>query len=156
MEKAAALKIERLLVRLRDQKRESKVKKYHFKQQGLKYSLESAPLEITLQIFSYIEKSKLLKPLNRKLLKIQQHASLWRQITFMHQCNEQTTEAVSLRRSQLFANVVTWSTQLVVLNFKYCQHFDERLCDVISLHANSYSLRELYLDGCEKVNDVAL
>lgn len=87
-EKDAALKIERLLVKLRDRKRERKVKKFRFKLQGLKSSLETVPLEITLQIFSFIEKSKLLKPLNRKLLKIQQHASLWRQINFMHQCNE--------------------------------------------------------------------
>ena len=33
---------------------------------------------------------------------------------------------------------------------------DERVTEIIGFSANSFYLRELYLDGCEKINDQAL
>ena len=46
--------------------------------------------------------------------------------------------------------------QVIVINFKFCSLLDEKVCDLIGQQGNSFTLRELYLDGCEKINDTAL
>ena len=42
------------------------------------------------------------------------------------------------------------------LSLKYCPHVNDEVCIAIAEHANPYYLRELYLDGCDKINDTAL
>jgi hypothetical protein len=54
------------------------------------------------------------------------------------------------------SKVLKNAEQVIVINFKFCSLVDEKVCDVIGQHANSLTLRELYLDGCEKINDAAL
>lgn len=39
---------------------------------------------------------------------------------------------------------------------KFCSHINHETMQVISEEANPFYLRELYLDGCEKVNDIAI
>ena len=48
------------------------------------------------------------------------------------------------------------ANQLTILSLKYCPSVDENTTELISIHANPFYLRELYLDGCEKINDTAL
>ena len=48
------------------------------------------------------------------------------------------------------------ATNLQVLSLRYCQHISEDTLEMISQKANPFFLRELYLDGCEKINDSAL
>lgn len=45
------------------------------------------------------------------------------------------------------------SSQLQVISMKYCQHFNQKVLEMIHLNCNPFFLSELYLDGCENVND---
>ena len=48
------------------------------------------------------------------------------------------------------------SSQLKILSLRYCQHVSDETLEIIAENANPFYLRELYLDGCEKINDTAL
>lgn len=39
---------------------------------------------------------------------------------------------------------------------RFCSSIDESVTEIIGTHASPFHLRELYLDGCEKINDAAL
>jgi hypothetical protein len=56
----------------------------------------------------------------------------------------------------MMTGLISKSSQLQILSLKYCPNVNEQTCEVISLNANSFFLREIYLDGCEKINDEAL
>jgi hypothetical protein len=43
-----------------------------------------------------------------------------------------------------------------VISLKYCSSVDERVTEIIGQNACAYYLRELYLDGCERISDTAL
>lgn len=43
-----------------------------------------------------------------------------------------------------------------MLSLRYCQYVNGETMEVISEHANPFFLKELYLDGCENINDDAL
>lgn len=47
-----------------------------------------------------------------------------------------------------------WS--LSIIDLRYCQSVDASTLMAISQHCNPHCLRELLLDGCEKIDDVAL
>lgn len=56
----------------------------------------------------------------------------------------------------MLSSFIGRSTQLQILSLKYCPNVNDHTCRVISFSANSLFLKELYLDGCEKINDEAL
>ncbi len=43
-----------------------------------------------------------------------------------------------------------------MLSLRFCSSIDESVTEIIGTHASPFHLRELYLDGCEKINDAAL
>jgi len=45
---------------------------------------------------------------------------------------------------------------LRVLSLKYCLCIGYEAMEVIAEEANPFFLRELYLDGCEKITDLAI
>lgn len=45
------------------------------------------------------------------------------------------------------------ASQLRIINFQYCQLFNAEVLRQININCNPFSLRELYLDGCEAVSD---
>ena len=59
-------------------------------------------------------------------------------------------------RDTNFINLISRSNQLRVLSLRYCQHVCDETLEIIAENANPFYLRELYLDGCEKINDTAL
>ena len=46
--------------------------------------------------------------------------------------------------------------QLSTLSLRYCQQVNEETLEIIAESANPFFLKELYLDGCEKITDQAL
>lgn len=75
------------------------------------------------------------------------HPCLWREITLC------TQQVIPIDR---FTTLISRSAQLRTLSLKFCQQVSQETLQVIAEWANPYYLRELYLDGCEKVNDQAL
>lgn len=61
-----------------------------------------------------------------------------------------------LFRDKQFRWHIERSSQLRVLSFRYSQHVNDETLEIIAMCANPFFLRELYLDGCEKVNDEAM
>lgn len=59
-------------------------------------------------------------------------------------------------RGPFFKVLVQRSDQLKVLSLRYCQFISEETMRIIADHANPFYLKELYLDGCEPINDMAL
>lgn len=47
-------------------------------------------------------------------------------------------------------------TQLKVLSLRFCPQVGDEVLEAIAEHANPFYLKELYLDGCEKVQDEGL
>jgi hypothetical protein len=72
---------------------------------------------------------------------------LWREIQIF---NKQSLPPMR------FAQVLSRSTQLRVLCLKFCPNICGDTLGLIAEHANPFFLRELYLDGCDRVNDQAL
>ena len=56
----------------------------------------------------------------------------------------------------MLSKCILRSTQLRVISLKYCSSVDERVTEIIGQNACAYYLRELYLDGCERISDTAL
>lgn len=82
--------------------------------------------------------------------------SLWREIITVPQNNETINDKLVVERNSVFSRCIARSTQLRVLSLKYSLSIDERVTELIGQNACSFHLRELYLDGCERVDDVAL
>jgi len=61
-----------------------------------------------------------------------------------------------LHRDNYLLQLIARSNQLQVLSLRYCQHVSEETLEIVSQHANPFYLRELHLDGCERVNDAAI
>lgn len=45
------------------------------------------------------------------------------------------------------------ANQLKVISLKYCANFSKGVLNILNLNCNPFVLSELYLDGCEGVND---
>lgn len=57
---------------------------------------------------------------------------------------------------RIFRDLLASSNQLRVLSLRYCQFAGDEVMLMIAEHVNPFSLKELYLDGCEAINDDAL
>jgi hypothetical protein len=55
-----------------------------------------------------------------------------------------------------FRNMLINSSQLIVLSLKNCPHFDGQVLAILNITCNPFTLRELYLDGCDCITDDAL
>ena len=55
-----------------------------------------------------------------------------------------------------FRNMLINSSQLIVLSLKNCPHFDGQVLAILNITCNPFTLRELYLDGCDCISDDAL
>ena len=44
----------------------------------------------------------------------------------------------------------------MVLSLKNCPHFDDQVLALLNLTCNPFTLWELYLDGCDCINDDSL
>lgn len=73
--------------------------------------------------------------------------SLWREINIFSR---------QIINTQKFCTVVHRSSQLRVLSLKFCPNVSAECLAIIAEEANPFYLRELYLDGCDKINDAAL
>ena len=75
------------------------------------------------------------------------HPCLWREINIFSRQN-----IVQNR----FCSLVHRSSQLRILSLKFCPNVSGETLTIIAEEANPFYLRELYLDGCDKINDHAL
>lgn len=57
---------------------------------------------------------------------------------------------------QRLCTLVHRASQLRVLSLKFCPNVSAETLTIIAEEANPFYLRELYLDGCDKINDNAL
>ena len=107
-----------------------------------------------MRIFGYLGQKQLLTVCNRVSKSMYQsatHPSLWRKIQIIA-----SKESEMLFRDKQFRWHIERSSQLRVLSFRYSQHVNDETLEIIAMCANPFFLRELYLDGCEKVNDEAM
>ena len=106
-------------------------------------------------IMSYLGQKELLTKINRinrRYRTIANNPSLWRNISIF--ASKESTPY--LFRDANFSSMIQRSVQLKVLSLRYCQHVCDETLEIIADNANPFYLRELYLDGCEKINDTAL
>jgi len=105
-------------------------------------------------ILSYLTKKDTLTTvscLGVRYRSLARDPSLWRQISLFA-----SKDQINPFQGQYFTFLVNYSTQLKVLSLRYCQHVNEDTMAIIADHANPFYLKELYLDGCEQINDAAL
>jgi hypothetical protein len=75
------------------------------------------------------------------------HPCLWRDISIFSRLT------INANR---FCSLVHRSSQLRILCLKFCPNVTGETLTIIADEANPFYLRELYLDGCDKINDHAL
>ena len=55
-----------------------------------------------------------------------------------------------------FEKIICYSIHLQVISLRYNQLISDEFCALISDHANPFFLKELHLDGCERISDTSL
>ena len=93
--------------------------------------------------------------LSRKHRRLGQNPALWRGIS-LQEIHQRDDHFNPFEPEHLIANMLQRSCQLRVLSLRYCQHVTQDTMTIIADNCNPFFLKELYLDGCENVNDMAL
>jgi hypothetical protein len=154
-EKEAALRIEEFFCNIRRQRVRTRFLKLHYKHQGLQCSMRSLPRELLVKIASFLTPKELLSKfcgVSKVFKSVSQSPNLWRNISTF----AQKESGQFLHNYNYLMQLVSRSTQLQILSLKYCQHVNEETLEIIAQQANPFFLRQLYLDGCERVDDNAL
>lgn len=154
IEQKKAARIERFFCNIRRMRIRAKFNEYIFKMRGFSMSMEKLPRGIALFILSYLPKKDILTTVSCLGIRYRSLANdpyLWRQICFFA-----SKDQVNPFQGHYFSSLVMRSSQLKVLSLRYCQHVNEDTMTIIADHANPFYLKELYLDGCEQINDAAL
>lgn len=141
---------------------------YINKVHGYEMTMNKLSRGIMLMIFSYLttlEHMSLVNGVNRRLRDIASDPYLWRSISvncikdgqspFKEIILQQTASRLP-EKINIFSNLLLKSNQLRVLSLRYCQHAGEDAMELIADNVNPFALKELYLDGCESINDDAL
>jgi hypothetical protein len=107
------------------------------------------PNEIIITVLANLQKQEVIKvsQLCQRLQGLAHDPSLWREIKLKF-CPEQS--------ERILGKVIMRSSQLAVINLMYCSLVDDKVTSIVARHANPFFLKELYLDGCERINDAAL
>lgn len=123
---------------------------------GYVRSLDQIPNEVLTLICSYLPKKDLsrVQGVCNRFRRIAAHPSLWRELSIY--TPQDLNKPQAIERNMMLIRVIARSSQLHTISFKFCASVDEHTTKLISQHANSFYLRELYLDGCERINDLAL
>jgi len=59
----------------------------------------------------------------------------------------------SINVSEKFTKFINMATHLKVISLKHCSTFNREVLNILNNNCNPFVLSELYLDGCEGVND---
>ena len=155
IERKKARRIENFFCNIRRMKVKQRFYELIYKQRGYDLTLKSLPPGLAVMIMSYLGQKELLTKINRinrRYRTIANNPSLWRNISIF--ASKESTPY--LFRDANFSSMIQRSVQLKVLSLRYCQHVCDETLEIIADNANPFYLRELYLDGCEKINDTAL
>lgn len=55
--------------------------------------------------------------------------------------------------NEKFTKFINMATHLKVISLKHCSTFNREVLNILNNNCNPFVLSELYLDGCEGVND---
>lgn len=121
--------------------------------QSIGYTVEmtSLPNDLLLYILSFLEKRELYTvcQLSRDFNELAFDQSLWKSYQLR---NQKKNYGIT----KVLPKILNKLTNLQVLNFSFCASIDEQAIAKIAPFVNKGTLKELYLDGCEKINDSAL
>jgi len=155
VEKESALRIEEFFCNIRRQRVRTAFLQAYYKHLGYNTGLKNLPVDLKAKIASFLSPKELLvkmSSISKDMQAVSRSPVLWRQISIFAQKDSSSM----LHQDNYLLQLIGRSTQLQVLSLKYCQHVNEETMEIISQQANPFFLRELYLDGCERINDNAL
>lgn len=146
-----ANRIKRAFKRMRQRKSIRKFQKCVYKSIGYRVDIKELPSELIIFILSFLEKQDLylISQLNNDFNEYAFDQSLWRSYQLKNQ-----TKMFNI--SRVLPKILVKLENLLVLNFSFWAWIDEKAIGLLAPHINQGTLKELYLDGWEKVNDSAL
>lgn len=146
-----ANKIKKAYKRMKLKKTLRMLKKSVFQLLGYRTHIEQLPNELIIYTLSFLTKKELyiMSQVNRDFNDAAFDQSLW---TSYQLKNQKKT----FKLSKVLPKIILKLQNLRVLNFSFCASIDENAIQKLSPFVNKGTLKELYLDGCEKVNDNAL
>lgn len=109
------------------------------------------PTELVVCIFKYLSKAELsnISMVSKYFHEIAFDQSLWQ----TYQLNNRKK---SYRIMEYLPKMFNKISSLRVLKFWFCSSVDEKVAKILASHIDNGVLKELYLDGWEKINDNAL
>eukprot|EP00347_Sterkiella_histriomuscorum_P009893 403339469 len=124
--------------------------RYIYLQRGYSVHILSLPNQMLLEIQKFLNSTEKYQSsqLCRKFQRNQMNPSLWREVQIFNKQHQNLNSKFSV-----FLNR---STQLRVLALKFCPNISTDALALIAEWANPFYLKELYLDGCDKINDAAM
>ena len=101
---------------------------------------------ILIEMISFLDSKEKCKIslLCKEFRKASFNPCLWRQLQIFNKQKELKND---------FGCFMLRATQLRVLSLKFCPNVSAATLQCIAEYSNSFYLRELYLDGCDKIND---
>lgn len=138
----------------KNMKKRQCLRKFHksvYKSIGYRVEITELPDDLIIFILSYLEKKELytISLLNKDFCQYAYDQSLWRSYKLRNQHK-------NFNMSAVLPKVMIKLENLQVLNFSFCASVDEHAIGMLAPYVNRGNLKELYLDGCEKINDNAL
>ena len=124
---------------------------YLYKSIGYRVDIKELPTEIVVYILTFLEKHELylICQLNHDFHDLAFDQWLWQSYQLKNQ-----TKVYNI--SKVLPKVLIKLENLKVLNFSFCAWIDEKAIGMLAPYINLGVLKELYLDGWEKINDSAL
>jgi len=111
------------------------------------------PSHILIELFSFfdIKARYKLQLLNKTMKSCFNQAFLWKELSINN--NNQIFGPSYQAHPNYFFKIVNMGSQLQVISLKFCQFFSADIFKQLNLSCNPFTLKELYLDGCDAVTD---
>jgi hypothetical protein len=105
-------------------------------------------LILIMEYFSFQEKFK-YHTLNKELSRALHTPFLYEKLMI----KSKNTIFQSINACEKFTKFINMATHLKIISLKHCSTFNREVLNILNNNCNPFVLSELYLDGCEGVND---
>ena len=149
-EQESALKIQQTFADWKKEKARKEKRALEFQKKGWVVNLEEIPDELVLNVLGYLSLDQLcrISRVNKRWNGLSKKPILWTTLNLF--------EGGYSMSPQHFEKICIRSWQLVNLDLRFCNEINKYTLHAIAMNCNPLALKELYLDGCENVDDDAL
>jgi len=121
-----------------------------FRRRGWVVNLEEMPDQLLLELMSWLplEDLVIVARTNKRWYELSKQPMLWTTLNLF--------EGQYSIPDEYFKKICVRSWQLSSLDLRFCSQINASTLYAIALNCNPLTLQELYLDGCENVDDYAL